>query len=223
MKKIHILIYISLTTMLIHSACKKETKESRGDEPDIRYMPLMTGNYWVYQRFRIDTNGNETPTAIFDSCYIEKDTIIGGRIYYQYITPDDFNPSQQNKTYLRDSLHYLITNNRNILFSSQDHTTIFDHHYNIQGTDTLYELTFKMVDSVVTAHTPAGIFQALNSRKIYYLYPTFFPPGIHKIENTLYAPEIGIVSQTLHGTFSNPATTERRLIRYYLNQPLYTQ
>ena len=39
-------------------------------------MPLDIGNYWVYETFRVDTNGTELMLNFHDSMVVTGDTII---------------------------------------------------------------------------------------------------------------------------------------------------
>src|SRR5688572_1824471 len=49
------------------------------------YSQLKVGNYWIYQRFNFDFAGNETATMTFDSCYVEKDTVINNVAYVKLV------------------------------------------------------------------------------------------------------------------------------------------
>src|SRR5688500_17959960 len=90
------LLLLSLTV----SSCKKEKEISPPPAktyPD--YSALKPGNYWIYERFDVDSNGNATPTGIYDSCYVEKDTQINGRTYMKYVEPHPYLNGETRFTY----------------------------------------------------------------------------------------------------------------------------
>ena len=81
------------------NSCKKDTEPEPTSLPITTTYPnfsrLKVGNYWIYQQFDIDQNGNATPKNIFDSCYVEKDTLINGKTYMKIIKPSPFNQNEK--------------------------------------------------------------------------------------------------------------------------------
>lgn len=82
-------VFLSLLLMTcVFAACKKDKPIEPIPTPPVTYpdySQLKIGNYWVYQHFNIDTNGNAFPLNTFDTCYVEKDTMINGLIYYKNV------------------------------------------------------------------------------------------------------------------------------------------
>lgn len=74
---------------------------------------LATGNYWVYQGYRVDSADNVVETLSVDSFFVSGDSVVNGQTYWKVhrtvITP--------NWTYLwRDSAGYLVTEDHEVMF-----------------------------------------------------------------------------------------------------------
>ncbi len=222
MKKEAFILTLLLITIVI-SSCKKENE----DEPIAptpttvypNYSQLKVGNYWIYQQFELDSLGNETPKNIFDSCYVEKDTIINTYTYYKVFSPSEGLGTDYK--YIRDSLHYIVSAyNGQILFSSQDFTTTFySQYFQIAGSnsDTLAVLTAKMDDKNRSVTTPAGTFITSNMKEKISFNPSFQPSYRIRYRNNRYAENIGLVVETLPIWTTQLFTVERRLVRYHIN------
>lgn len=219
-KQSFLLPAISIITMM--SACKKN-KETETATPAPApaatnypgYQPMKVGNYWIYQQFDVDTFGNATPRNVFDSCYVEKDTIINSQTYFKVVRPTFF--YSYNQGYLRDSLHYIVDNLGRTLFSSQDFTTIFDSHYGFAASDTVFLCTRQMADSNMIVTTPAGTFTTLNFKTTYAMYPHWSVNGNPRFMHTRYAENVGIVAETIPFSVGDPNYIEVRLVSYHLN------
>ncbi|MEY4934662.1 MAG: hypothetical protein RIS64_1021, partial [Bacteroidota bacterium] len=64
-------------------------KDKATDQPTTyaSYSKLAVGNYWIYQQFNVDSNGNGTPTNVYDSVFVEKDTVINNHTYFKLYKP----------------------------------------------------------------------------------------------------------------------------------------
>ncbi|MBL7936468.1 MAG: hypothetical protein JNM51_11750 [Bacteroidia bacterium] len=220
-----------LSIVISFYSCKKDKKVEPVEElvntsgttyPN--YSNLKVGNYWIYQRFEIDTLGNATPLAIIDSCYIEKDTVIRGNTYYKYTGPEFHSlmsptaPSTVRSMFLRDSLSYLITSYGDILFSSQDFTTVFDSGYIITPpNDTVCKFVLKMNDYNMNIITPSGTYVTSNFQTSYNFYHNYIIYGETRYKNVRYAENIGMVTQDWGFFLANPNYWQRQLIRYQFN------
>jgi hypothetical protein len=74
---------------------------------------LATGNYWVYQGYRVDSADNVIEALSVDSFFVSGDSVVNGQTYWKVhrtvITP--------NWTYLwRDSAGYLVTEDHEVMF-----------------------------------------------------------------------------------------------------------
>ncbi len=182
------------------------------------YMPCKVGNYWIYERFRFEQHGPSSSLNQFDSMYVEKDTTIRG-LQYWIIKRFDFNFSINTRTITRDSLHYIINEKGNILFSSEDFSTEFSRVYSKQMSDTFYVFTSKMNDKDLVVTTSAGTFTTSSFQQTILIYPKFVIVGVNnpRYMNCRYAKNIGIVQETELYFYNADYGTERRLIRYKVN------
>ncbi len=224
MKMKSIVFTVCLMTIMIYS-CKKDNDEDITTPPSItnykNYSQLKVGNYWIYEEFNVDSLGNATTKNIFDSCYVEKDTMINAKSYYKIVKPNPYSSDQKSVSFQRDSLHYIVDSDGAILFSSQDFASTLETNYLVFESDTLCVIKRKMTDKNITVNTPAGTFITLNAKEIYSMSPPWTFAGNPRYRNIKYAENIGIVVETLPFLISNPNYIERRLVRYYVDQILY--
>jgi len=211
------LILISIILFLF--SCKRNEEVIR-TYPN--YSQLKVGNYWIYKDFEIDEFGNERELNRYDSCYIEKDTILNNMTYYKSIRPTFGYPGIYDYTFLRDSLDCIVNSNGQIIFSSENTTLLFSNYYisyNINDTiiDTICNIKWKMEENSSTVNTPSGVYNILNSKQTYLLYPNWSQAGSPRYINTKYTLNIGIVTETFPFFVSNPSFIERRLLRYKVN------
>jgi len=179
------------------------------------YAKLDVGNYWIYERYNIDTNGIETALGVFDSSYVEKDTIINGNKYSVLIIPQIYNNTPSHFI-IRDSSDYIVDNNGEIHFSLTDFSSFLqDHYYVINNTDTMYRLFRQMrnKDSLVTV--PSGTYETYNAlQKVDFIGP--YNQLRDKYRNKLYAKNIGIIYNTQTQYSANPNSPVQKLVRYYV-------
>jgi hypothetical protein len=219
MSKIKLLLSLSAIALFLGS-CKQDESAPPATYPD--YGRLQVGNYWIYQRFVVDTLGNATPTAVFDSCYVEKDTLINGNTFAKICKPWPWGTSpKQEFEYLRDSLHYLIDPSGRVRFSSEDFITVFYDYISVKPDDgdTVYRSTVKMEEKDLLITTPAGDFSTSNYKTTYKMYPPYNVYSIYRYSHKRYAKDIGLIMETLPIFASVPTTMERRLVRYYVAPP----
>jgi len=203
------------------SACKKDSETTPATIDPVVYpnfSQLKVGNYWVYEQFLIDTNGNATTLNRFDSCYVEKDTIINGMTYYKVVKPKPPHNSVYEFLYQRDSLDYIVNAEGEILFSSNDFSTEFTSWYYITlPSDTLCHIAKKMTDKDMVITIPAGTFTTSNAKETYYMYPNYSGWGAERARHNRYAVNIGPVVETAPFYVNDPNYLERRLARYHIN------
>lgn len=211
MNKVNVVLSF-FTLVLLLVSCKQDETPSPATYAD--YGRLQVGNYWIYQRFLVDTLGNGTPTDVFDSCFVEKDTLINGKSYAKISKPRGYGHTQII-LFLRDSLHYIVDAAGMVKFSSEDFSTIFYSKYSISTSigDTAYHATAKMDDKDAMVNTPSGNFVTSNFKTAYDMYPPFDFYANPRIINMRYAKDVGLVIETLPIFASIPTTYERRLVR----------
>lgn len=199
-------------------SCKKNTDPIPPTVDYPNYSQLKVGNYWIYEQFDISSSGVATSKKVFDSCYVEKDTIIKGKTYFKIVRPVWYRSGIKDFLYQRDSLHYIVNSNGEILFSSQDFSNVLDSWYiKSSVNDTISRVIRKMTDKEIDVHAPAGTFKTLNAKETHIMYPMWTSAGNPRYGNTRYAKDVGIVIETLLFFVSSPDYVERRLVRYHLN------
>ena len=178
---------------------------------------LKVGNYWVYQIYDVYlANDSAVAQNIFDSSYVESEILIGHTTYYKYCSKRTGSPSL-SIYYLRDSLHYIVNSGGEIMFSSEDFTTVFlDRPFGPNGAtaDTM-NVRRQMTNRNTVITVPAGTFTASAFSTIYY-----YPPGSPKSDKYLhdwYAKNIGKVKfPWAFYLAQSEQYSEYRLVRYHV-------
>lgn len=222
------LVLSALLMAMLNHACKKQ----KNNEPEncentntpantftyANYAQLKTGNYWVYQQFEVDTTGASTALNVYDSCYVQKDTLINNKTYMKLMKPKVYNKNVYEALFLRDSLHYLVSSLGKIVFSSEDFSTLFSSEYFVvEPSDTICYITTQMADKNKVVSCPAGTYTTMEVREKYAMYPNWSSAGNPRYKYARYAKDVGIIIETLPFFASIPKYTERRLVRYHLN------
>ena len=212
-------LVISCVSLLICSCEKPDDDNDQVTPVPLvyeNYSQLKVGNYWIYQRFEVDSLGNGIPTSVYDSCYVEKDTLINNQVYFKVFRPQ---PASANLSYLylRDSLHYTVSSSGEIVFSSLDFITIFADYYFINVPDTIYRCTTRMADQNLVVSTPAGNLVTSNFKKNYEMFGGMAMNGLNRPINTRYSKDVGMVTETLIFFAFQTTYSERRLVSYHLN------
>jgi hypothetical protein len=217
-----------LVCLCFAPACKKKKSVATEEEPQPaavvydNYTQLKTGNYWIYGRYHVDTDGSVTNLHSYDSCYVEKDTIANGKTYFKYCSYNFIN-DRKEVSYQRDSLGYTVALDGSVLFSSTDFTTVFKSYYTTfqvdsLPTDTICRIISKMDDKDKTITVPAGTFVSSSYKMTYAFYPKWIIAGRSKrYMDTRYAKNVGLIAQTEPFFLNSTYTVEKRLLRYHLN------
>ncbi|MDF2436312.1 MAG: hypothetical protein K0Q95_688 [Bacteroidota bacterium] len=219
MKTRSLLIILSVLTLLY--SCEKDTNElissyTPSPAPVVypNYSKLAVGNYWVYQRSTLNTSGTYIPTVV-DSCYIDRDTMIGGNTYYVYTEPSISGGTMTH--YYRDSLHYILDLHK-IVFSSQDFSTIFKSGYMVMSPgDTVSRYESKMIQKDSVVNEMNGSYTSSTFITNYYMYPSYSSGGATRYIYSRYSKDVGIVEQSLPFASSNPNYEIRQLLRFHVN------
>lgn len=182
------------------------------------YSALKAGNYWVYQRYIFNANTDSSaPQNQFDSCYIEKDTLINGKTYFKHCTRSYYAPQDISVSFLRDSLSYIVNSSGSILFSSEDFSTIFyEAAFGPNGaTPDSMRVSRRMASGSGSITVPAGTFNALAHVTTYH-YPEN-DPRIDVVLNRWYAKDIGMVLDNEFFYSAQPHIRhQQRLVRFHI-------
>jgi hypothetical protein len=205
----------SLLLVSFLSACKKDDVDTQPPTAYADYSNLKVGNYWVYQTYEVDENGVETSTNYSDSCYVEKDSTINGLVYHKVIRPAAV-LNQIGISFLRDSLHYVVSSNGTRLFSSQDFDNVLYTYVLTNNADTLYTAPYRMTDKDSIINTAAGSFTTFNYQGIFHYYPALGGAIQDRPKQTRYAKDIGIVEENIGFYVSSPKHYVRRLVAFHV-------
>ncbi len=180
------------------------------------YSRLKTGNYWIYQVFEVDSAGNGSPTAEYDSCYISKDTMIRGNTYYFLTSQNGGAGGYTCERWLRDSLSYLVDDKGRKWFSSEPQPGPFAA-FPLQeppSPDTLAWIEEGMEEGYATTAVPAGLFLTLNCRRTITIRQAGSTAQQVRYAHRRYALHLGIVSETMPFLPESTHFREKRLVRY---------
>jgi len=204
--------------LLFLSSCKKEDPICPPTPPN--YMPLDIGNYWVYETFRVDTNGTELMLNFHDSMVVTGDTIINNETYAKIEgTYGPFHRQWGIVGILKYEDGNLTTPNGDTVFAANDFTKIFREQYEIIGNnDTLYHRSFRMFDHNYDVTVPAGTFPILDFMGTYTYFQNI--PGVPnpRLVHNYYAENVGKVKST-YFYMSSPSIFEIRLMDYHVHLP----
>ncbi|TNE81652.1 MAG: hypothetical protein EP332_03230 [Bacteroidetes bacterium] len=211
----NIILVFALALFLVQ--CKKDNSPVSDPAPESpsAYHPMKTGNYWIYQWYKVDMQGNAIDQNFSDSVYIAGDTLINGEKYWvrrgKY-----FGSSYEYATHWRDSASYLVDEFGRIQFSNTNFTdTLFSA---ILGNNQIYQWQMMVKDDKNT-EVPAGSFATFNYQTtLQDLHKPLPCGGYTKKSDKQFAKGVGIVRHTF-SYMSDPACTvyEARLVRYKLN------
>lgn len=210
MKRCGLFLLLLIVTFV---SCKKETEEPScpGPTPAAtpvanNYFKLAVGNYWVYETYKIDTNGVETLTTVgSDSSYVSGDTTWNGNTYYMLF---DF----LGTTWLRDSAGFMVDTTGQVYFTNAV--------FNLPVAFTYYGGNIgyneKMtVSTPVSVTVPAGTFSCYDWKITAHLTDPAYQWGAIRYSHDYYSEGTGKVKQVFF-FYSQPDTYERRLVRYHV-------
>jgi hypothetical protein len=204
-----------LITLILFCSCQKENIIN-GNIEDESYSALSTGNYWVYEKYQIDDLGNEILLDGLDSCYVEKDTIINGLVYYKMVRPHIV-PSKIN-SYLRDSSDCIVDSTGRIIFSySHNQEILFVDYITASVTDTICRVEYYMENNYGNINVSAGNFYTRMAVESYNFYPNWQTNGVERQRRFKYAENIGIITEILPFFLADNYYRERRLLQYNVN------
>lgn len=106
------IIILLVPTLMFLGACEKEQGDEVMEQSSAiaihQYSQLALGNYWVYERYRYDSLGNETILGSQDSLVVVGDTVANGQPFFVLQGTCDTPHGQPYRYYARDSADCLI-------------------------------------------------------------------------------------------------------------------
>lgn len=208
------LIILSVGIAIAIFACKKDEDNNDGDKtiPRVTAMPLAVGNYWVYEVFRVDSDGVATSQNQFDTTRITGTTVVNGHTYFMFDNyPDAYGISTQVN--LRDSVGYLITPNNDKYYAEADYTSTLAY-----ATSTVpnYTISTKMDWKDHTHSVPTGTYTNTGTflSTINITEPNY-PWNTQRNAYTVFAKDVGIIKRR-YFFFNSPDYIELRLVDFDL-------
>ncbi len=180
------------------------------------YSNLAVGNYWIYEHFNLDVDGNYTALNIYDSLYIEKDTLIAGHTYFKYWT-DELQGGQLYPIYLRDSLEFTVRSDGHIFFATTNVIDTLETFCYLNATDTVY-CTYAISSPAETSLNVDGGEFICRDLTTFYEISSFSPGLSDKILHRYMAKDVGLIYETLLPTAGNPSYRVRKLVSYSTNE-----
>lgn len=231
--KFSIFYLIGIFITVLVNSCKKETEEMNTDThtgnpyDTYPYTQLKVGNYWIYERFHY--NPTLVSFNIFDSMFIEKDTMINNFLFYKKVSVNGFYLMQPRVQFLRDSSNFVVDENGRIIFTMMGKQgDRFDYWPETNASGDTIRQSFFEIESVTTFHhiNTAGYYSDASMRQFYQHAFTTFPgaydTSIYKI--TYYTKNVGITEMFYNNwvfgigtSWGDSAFQENRLIRYHIN------
>jgi len=200
-----VMIILSMISILLTSCNKDNSETAVTPIPQKDYMQLKVGNYWVYDKYHIDADGNENLSQHKDSVVIIGDTMINDIQYFkQHLI------GQSHVVYLRDSSGFLINLEGEVLFSSTDFS-------NVIRVDTIGNglafITYKMEESDTLITVPMGNYPCITFKGTVTALDPNYPHGV-QYTYYFYADGFGQVKSSNY-FLSNPMLrVERRLSQF---------
>lgn len=218
MKKLGLFLSIS-SLILILASCDKEvdndftlppTQASNAD-----YLPSNPANYWVFETYRVDSNGVETLLGT-DTTTVS-DTLLYGKTYKNYRYK--ILPSYPHKiaSLMRDSAGFMIDPSGKVVFAINPLNVILRR----DSIANIYVSNFEMKKETTAFQVPAGSFtNVLNYQHSFSFNSNANkPPGMPqtRIFHNRYAKNVGLIFQSFaYANAPDLHRFERRLISYYI-------
>ncbi len=180
-----LVLVLIIAIVSVNYSCKKQEDVSidKVEEGEVSFSPMSVGNYWVYEVYSVDKQGNATYNSM-DSTYISKTTTVNGNSYFEYRTSS----SVAFKQLLRDSSNYLVDDKGEKFFHPTTKDTLKNEKVEFGGT--VFSHTYRLM------HIPnkkiscaAGDFDALESR-LTAVYPIL---NTENISSNYYSAGIGLI------------------------------
>ena len=213
----------SLAILLIFiSSCKKDEDVICPPTPEpLNYMPLAIGNYWIYETYRVDTNGVETNLNYHDSIVITRDTMINNETFY--VVEGTYRPFHSQWGVIRiikNDNGNLINHLGDTILPATNFTDLYREHYEITGNnDTLFHRSFRMFDHTYDVTVPAGTFPIVDFMGTYTMFQNIPNTPNPRLVHNYYAENVGKVKET-YFYMSSPSIHEIRLTNYLVVVPV---
>ena len=208
MKRLFIVLFITITVFALQSCNEKNETDPEPQNTIVEYFPLKVGNYWVYERSSCDSSWSDCNSISIDTNWITKDTLIKNMIYYKV---EGKNVVGINSPYfLRDSSDYIISPSGNIFLSNKDFDKKLYERYEINpsSNDTIFYMYYQFKNKPNIIEVPAGIYDCIDFQgslfrqqdnyELEFNYHHYFAKDVGPVyQNVLYANSLGGIKREL--------------------------
>ncbi|MFI5219584.1 MAG: hypothetical protein ACHQNT_08850 [Bacteroidia bacterium] len=171
------------------------------------YVKLDSGNFWVYEIHRTDSNGIDSLMGI-DTARVTGNVQINGYNYHEVIHYF----LSATALYYRDSANCIINPGGDILLSTNFNDTI--GYGNFSGIYESYSISLNL-PSIVTV--PAGVFDSVLTTRIdYYFVPPLDTSYNPRQYYTHFAKNIGLIKFTYSYGAQPFNIYDKRLVSYFV-------
>ncbi len=140
--------------LVLLSSCQKKGQNpvapNASNDKIADYYPLSVGNYWIYEIYEGDSASDLTDQNRIDSIYVEKDSLINGKIFKVIKTT-----FLGQITLIRDSSDYIVTSDGQKIFSTNPAILTLSKQY-FPEYDSSYFLVWNMKKTDSVFNCPNG-------------------------------------------------------------------
>jgi hypothetical protein len=207
------LLFVLMAGSFIWTACEKDPiKEDQS--PELDYFPMTVGNYWVYDTYKIDSNGNELLYGENDTTLIEKDTLIAGESYFKIRGKGFGYGSAEQVNFYRDSSGYIVDEKGTKVFSQNYfYDTLGRELINKSVTDTLFFWYWMTEPTDSVLFLKDNEYDDLINRKMYFHSKMAGDEWVNNYSDRLYGAGVGILTfQYFYASSQKKWYFEKRLV-----------
>jgi hypothetical protein len=208
MKQLTLLCAMALLSFM---ACQKENASTTPITAD-NYFPLKVGNYWIYVNSEVSSDGVETVLEGQDSVFIEKDTVINGKLYYKFMNYSSKNKNYYSGGFLRDSSQNILNERGKIFLSAPNFKDTFEVDRS-QTSLELFKSKYVKMEKEDNVKSSSGVYNCVDVRLTAILKQPASDGDTVRYSHNYYANNVGSLQKTC-GYVSTRAYTKRDLIRY---------
>ena len=211
------IILISSLLFLLFSACKPDQNTPINPNPIAAKpsIPMVEGNYWIYQHVEVDSNGLETPKNLYDSIAVTPSSLF--KVFRNGFPVQVFNPFDYPNAYnLVDSGSFFKMKVHNMYVLPKTSFPIsFPDHFSISTSgDTFYVEKNRV--SLINNPVLINGYRAVKLERQF--------PGKYAIRKTFHLEDIIVQDIGFYQfeitSFSQPyPKLRKKLIRYHI-QPV---
>ncbi len=171
---------------------------------------LAVGNYWVYQRYRVDSADNVVDVLTVDSIFISGDSVVNGETYF-VVRRNGFAAFQTSLW--RDSAGFVITDNHEVIFCADPLDQLI--YTDVQGPVGV-QLEYTVYSTPETITTEAGTFSTYKMQGEITSIGGFPELADWRRPRSYWAEDVGRVRYYEFFAF-NPLGNRYDLVRYEVN------